>query len=48
MNVTLSKQILTDVLPAQGGDMDDDIEFDEVDSDDSGSDDNLGNDIDAI
>jgi len=31
-----------------GGDMDDDIEFDEVDSEDSGSDDNLGDDIDGI
>ena len=44
----LSNQLLTGVLAAQGGDMDDDIEFDEVDSDDSGSDDNLGDDIDAI
>eukprot|EP00088_Acartia_fossae_P012176 TRINITY_DN16265_c0_g1_i2.p1 TRINITY_DN16265_c0_g1~~TRINITY_DN16265_c0_g1_i2.p1 ORF type:complete len:154 (+),score=56.30 TRINITY_DN16265_c0_g1_i2:366-827(+) len=31
-----------------GGDMDDDIEFDDVDSEDSGSDDNLGGDIDDI
>jgi len=31
-----------------GGDMDDDIEFDDVDSEDSGSDDNLAGDIDDI
>merc|ERR1740119_77589 len=33
---------INETVDFAGGDMDDDIEFDEVDSDDSGSDDNLG------
>jgi len=39
---------INETVDFAGGDLDDDIEFDEVDSDDSGSGDDLRNDIDGI
>jgi len=39
---------INETVDFAGGDLDDDIEFDEIDSDDSGSGDDLRNDIDGI